>query len=229
MTEFTEEKLAELRAVAEAATMPDCYVCGCTGLCGGVCPNPKPVYLSIDHETVLARIAALEAANVRETGECFTCGAQSVRKLDELEAALEAKTAEAQRIPLYAMLDVFHAVTGTSHPEWDRLYEKHGYAESWARVLAMVRDAVRERDEARAALDDLAADPGHKAAKYWKWWQRERARADRAEAALERVREARAGYPECDKYDDDSPVVCGWKRTVQSIDAALEAIEGAEQ
>lgn len=39
-----------------------------------------------------------------------------------------------------------------------------------------------------AEVDDLAADPGHKAAKYWKWWQREKARADRAEAALERVR-----------------------------------------
>ena len=48
-------------------------------------------------------------------------------------------------------------------------------------------------------------------------------RADRAEAALERVRAVRGYAPECDKYDDDSPVVCGWKRTVQSIDAALEA------
>lgn len=61
------------------------------------------------------------------------------------------------------------------------------------------------------------------------------ARIKEAEAAreelqgvLERVKAARAFAPECDKYDDDSPITCGWKRTVQSIDAALETGAGDE-
>lgn len=111
MTEFTPARLAEMRAVAEAATEPDYYVCDCYVQCGDeVCPNPKPIYKTHDNDTVLALIAALEA-----------------------------KT-----------------------------------------------------------------------------------------AALERVRAVRSFAPECDKYDDDSPIVCGWKRTVQSIDAALEAGDDGE-
>lgn len=46
-------------------------------------------------------------------------------------------------IPLYGMLDVWTALYGTSHPEFDTFYAEHGYAETWARILA----AVRERRE----------------------------------------------------------------------------------
>ena len=43
----------------------------------------------------------------------------------------------------------------------------------------------------------------------------------KAQAALERVREARSNHPECDRHDESDPVTCGWKRTVQDIDLAL--------
>lgn len=41
-------------------------------------------------------------------------------------------------------------------------------------------------------------------------------------AAVERIRESRSNHPECDKHDEADPVTCGWKRTVQDIDKALE-------
>lgn len=72
MTEFTEEKLAELRAVAEAATQgPWELVAGgeympATGLVvapddGGVSPNNAAHISAFDPPTVLRLIAALEA------------------------------------------------------------------------------------------------------------------------------------------------------------------------
>jgi len=42
-------------------------------------------------------------------------------------------------IPLYGMLDVWRAIHGTSHPEFDEFYAEHGYAETWARLLDSVR------------------------------------------------------------------------------------------
>lgn len=63
MTEFTPARLAELKAVAEAATEPDYYVCDCYVQCGDeVCPNTKPIFTTHDNDTVLALIAALEEA-----------------------------------------------------------------------------------------------------------------------------------------------------------------------
>lgn len=43
-------------------------------------------------------------------------------------------------LPLYGMLDVWMALYGTSHPEFDEFYAEHGYAETWARLLAAVRE-----------------------------------------------------------------------------------------
>lgn len=42
-------------------------------------------------------------------------------------------------IPLYGVLDLWSALHGTSHPEFEEFYEQHGYAEAWAGLLAMVR------------------------------------------------------------------------------------------
>lgn len=39
---------------------------------------------------------------------------------------------------------------------------------------------------------------------------------------IERVREALAGHPQCDKYADDDPITCGWKSAVRSIQWALD-------
>lgn len=42
-------------------------------------------------------------------------------------------------IPHYAMLDIWMALHGTSHPEYDEFYAEHGYAETWARLCSEVR------------------------------------------------------------------------------------------
>ena len=60
MSDLTPARLAELRAVAEAVE-PSYYACDCADMCRGGCPDPKPVYATIDNEAVLALIAALEA------------------------------------------------------------------------------------------------------------------------------------------------------------------------
>lgn len=43
--------------------------------------------------------------------------------------------------------------------------------------------------------------------------------------ALDRIREAVSGHPECDKYEEGDPVTCGWKRAYQSVVAALKGVE----
>lgn len=44
--------------------------------------------------------------------------------------------------------------------------------------------------------------------------------------ALKEIAAVRADAPKCDIYADDEPVSCGWKRTVQAIDAILGAPRG---
>lgn len=84
-------------------------------------------------------------------------------------------------------------------------------------LLDRIAQLERERDEARAKVESITSQ----------WRATGRAEADahrravKAEATLERIRESRANHPECDRYDDNGSVVCGWKRTVQSIDLAL--------
>ena len=51
-------------------------------------------------------------------------------------------------IPLYGMLDLWMALYGTSHPQFDEFYEKHSYAETWARLLAEVRSRSAAADAA---------------------------------------------------------------------------------
>ena len=94
--------------------------------------------------------------------------------------------------------------------------------------VAPITTVRRERDEARAEVEQAHADMStrwehsdHLGAKYHRLWIRDKQRAEKAEAALDRVREARSNHPECDRYDESDPVTCGWKRTVQDIDLAL--------
>lgn len=44
-----------------------------------------------------------------------------------------------------------------------------------------------------------------------------------AAKTLERVREALADHPRCEKHPDDDEVKCGWKRAVLDIQRALES------
>ncbi len=86
-------------------------------------------------------------------------------------------------IPLYGMLDVWMALHGTSHPDFDEFYDEHGYAEAWSRLMAEIRS--------RAAVPDAATEL--------------RAERDAALAAIERVR------AEADAYAEQSDVMepCG--------------------
>lgn len=43
--------------------------------------------------------------------------------------------------------------------------------------------------------------------------------------ALKEVAAARSDAPKCDIYDDNEPVSCGWKRTVQTIDGILAEVK----
>lgn len=152
------------------------------------------------------------------------------REVLALIAALEAKTAEVEELQAWerrAIEQVRDTTTGQPSPpdtDYGELIDrlKRERDEARAEVSNIEGRAVefsRQAERAEAQVEALAQT----AARNWSLAQKSDARAHRAEAALERVRAARAGYPECDKYDDDSPVKCGWKRTVQSIDAALEA------
>lgn len=44
---------------------------------------------------------------------------------------------------------------------------------------------------------------------------------DQLAAVVEKVRAARANHPECELYDGDDAVSCGWKSAVIDIDTAL--------
>ena len=47
-------------------------------------------------------------------------------------------------------------------------------------------------------------------------------RALRAKGKLNLIRDTLSNAPECDKYDDDDVIVCGWKRDMQHIRAILD-------
>lgn len=49
-----------------------------------------------------------------------------------------------------------------------------------------------------------------------------RAERDAAVAAIERIREAVSGHPECDRYSEDDVISCGWKSAYASVVAALD-------
>ena len=49
-----------------------------------------------------------------------------------------------------------------------------------------------------------------------------RAERDAALAALERIRRAVSGHPECDRYEEGDVISCGWKSAYASVVAALD-------
>ena len=108
-------------------------------------------------------------------------------------------------IPLYGMLDLWMALYSTSHPQFDEFYEKHGYAETWARLLAEVRsrsaaaDAAVTVDGLQERIEDTLAyyqcretnpKADHPSMGYHAFSeeQREFLRARKSEAAAEIVR-----------------------------------------
>lgn len=48
---------------------------------------------------------------------------------------------------------------------------------------------------------------------------------DTASAAIERIREAVSGHPECDRYSEGDVISCGWKSAYASVLAALAGKE----
>lgn len=49
-----------------------------------------------------------------------------------------------------------------------------------------------------------------------------KAERDAALSAVERIREAVSGHPECDRYSEDDVISCGWKSAYASVVAALD-------
>lgn len=52
---------------------------------------------------------------------------------------------------------------------------------------------------------------------------------DAAVAAVERIREAVSGHPECDRYSEDDVISCGWKSAYASVVAALDGAPEPEE
>lgn len=52
-----------------------------------------------------------------------------------------------------------------------------------------------------------------------------RTERDQLAAVVDRVQEALAGHPRCEKYAGDDPITCGWKKAVLDVQAALEGTD----
>ncbi len=105
-------------------------------------------------------------------------------------------------IPLYGMLDVWMALYGTSHPEFDEFYAEHGYADTWARILAAVRAHRTVQGEPSDAQVRKVAHtgPGHASgdAGYCEGCLAER--EPQGEPTDEQVLAARRAYNDAPKY-----------------------------
>lgn len=55
-----------------------------------------------------------------------------------------------------------------------------------------------------------------------------RAERDAALAAVERIRQAVSGHPECGRYEEDDVISCGWKSAYASVLAALDGAHEPE-
>lgn len=188
---------------------------------------------TFDPPTVLALIAAHEEAltALEAAHKCEALCNDVERERDHLFVALEAKTAEVDEARKYRALP--HGYV------WQDYYSPDEVIAIRREVEFAIETAERERDEARAALkakDSYVGDLEEQIQHIKSLWRAtgrteadQHRRADRAEAVLERVRAVRSFAPECDKYDDNEPITCGWKRTVQRIDAVLEALERADR
>ena len=82
--------------------------------------------------------------------------------------------------------------------------------DAYRRVRKIASGPIYEtelREVLRAAADALEAAT------------RER---DAALAAIERIRQAVSGHPECDRYEEGDVISCGWKSAYASVVAALD-------
>lgn len=171
MTDFDSARLAELRAVAEAATQGEWrHWNPATG------PSHVTIGGMVAFESLQSATPFADDEVIPHWADAYHIATFDPPTVLALIAALESKTAEVDALTREALHALPDGRLGT--------------------LSNFIATLERERDEARAAL--------------------------------ERVRAVRSYAPECDKYDDDSPVVCGWKRTVQRIDAVLEALERAD-
>lgn len=214
MTEFTPERLAELKAVAEAATHGSRAAKGSLittaggstlGQAWGINWRHDLRFMAeVSPETVLSLIAALEAANESRPSNSLTSGSANERELAELRAALEAKTAE--NVQIRAENESLRAEISAKTYEAERL-------------RAMGQGLIKQRDEARAK-EALHAMPDNRLgtlSSYITTLEQER---DEARADVERVRELhrkRRAYA-----DDWDTCTCGYDEypcpTIQEIE-----------
>lgn len=69
-------------------------------------------------------------------------------------------------------------------------------------------EATKQVEEDRAYLYQLSLKLGQE--------------RDAALAAIERIRQAVSGHPECDRYEEGDVISCGWKSAYASVVAALD-------
>lgn len=102
-------------------------------------------------------------------------------------------------------------------------------------------DVFREplADKMVAALSDAEFDQAQDLIRWWderRGGPRERnlfvgikAERDAALAAIERIRQAVSGHPECDRYEEGDVISCGWKSAYASVVAALDGAPEPEE
>ena len=136
----------------------------------------------------------------------------SVADAPALLAALDAERAKVawyeERFPCDSLC--------SDAPEED--CSRHGRtpADLWSQLS----EVATERDAERAKVASLRH--GRKPAGLWSQLSGvvvEALDAERAKVAA--IRAALTDVPTCDKYDDDGPITCGWKRAVESVRAVL--------
>ena len=78
-------------------------------------------------------------------------------------------------------------------------------------------------------LDEEAGkepDPLEYSREFRNFW---RAETNAALAAIERIRQAVSGHPECDRYEEGDVISCGWKSAYASVVAALDEAPEPEE
>lgn len=95
------------------------------------------------------------------------------------------------------------------------------------RLADRLEAAEREREKHRADLKEWEEHgaPAWTDAKQ-ELIDEQRTRAAAAEAKIARIKEAVSGHPECDRYDEDDVISCGWKNAYASVVRALQESEG---
>lgn len=108
--------------------------------------------------------------------------------------------------------------TVSAHQVWVAAKSQADFHADGANVDAYVEPLIEALQKAGITVDteEFAAYVGDAPVASW----------DEQQRTIERIREALAGHPQCDRYADDDVITCGWKSVVRSIQWALDEEDG---